>query len=132
MYWLFRTKAGNVMVCTAVLALLVGLVVTSQTLYAAVVASLREYAVLDALGIPRWRLAALVVAESFWIGVAGIVLAFPAIIILDKAVLLIQTQVVLAPWILIVTPVLTLAIAVLSGLWALRPLRHIEPATLLR
>jgi len=52
--------------CTVVLALVVGLAVTSQTLYAAAVASLREYAVLDALGIPRWRLAALVLATSFW------------------------------------------------------------------
>ncbi len=53
MYWLTRTKAGLGMACTSVLGLLVGLVVTSQTLYAAVASSLREYAVLQALGIPR-------------------------------------------------------------------------------
>ena len=56
-YWLFRSKAGSIMICTVTLALLVGLVVTSQTLYAAVHASLREYAMLDALGpAPRaWQ-----------------------------------------------------------------------------
>ncbi len=45
-YWLTQTNAGIGMGCTAALALLVGLVVTSQTLYAATTASLREYAVL--------------------------------------------------------------------------------------
>ncbi len=48
MYWLTQTNAGIGMGFTAALALLVGLVVTSQTLYAATAASLREYAVLRA------------------------------------------------------------------------------------
>jgi putative ABC transport system permease protein len=131
-YWLFRSKAGTVLVCTTALALLVGLVVTSQTLYAAVVASLREYAVLDALGLPRWRLVMLVLAESFWIGVAGLLLSLPVILFLSEAALLIRTRVLLPPWTLVATPLLTLTMALLSGAWALRPLRQVEPATLLR
>ena len=63
----------------AALGLLVGAVVTSQTLYAATAASLREYAVLRALGIPRWRMAMMVMAQSFWIGIIGVVLALPAV-----------------------------------------------------
>ena len=62
---------------TALLSLLVGLAITSQTLYAATVASLREYAVLRALGIPRRRMAGLVMAQSLWVGLAGIALALP-------------------------------------------------------
>ena len=37
-----------------------------------VLAALREYAVLRALGIPRWRMAGLVMAQSLWVGLAGI------------------------------------------------------------
>src|SRR5216110_2862753 len=67
-HWLTKTKAGIALGYSALLGLLVGAVVTSQTLYAAVAASLREYAILQALGIPRWRMAATVVAQSFWVG----------------------------------------------------------------
>ena len=57
MYWLTMTNAGISAGFTAVLGLLVGAVVTSQTLYAATLASLREFAVLRALGIPAGALA---------------------------------------------------------------------------
>ena len=50
LYWLTRTRVGLALGLTSVLALIVGLVITSQTLYAATAASLREYAVLRALG----------------------------------------------------------------------------------
>jgi putative ABC transport system permease protein len=131
-YWLFRSTGGTVMVCTVSLSLLVGLVVTSQTLHAAVLAALREYAVLDALGVPRWRLLVLVLSQSLWIGLAGLVLAVPICFLLSWAALLIHTRVILPPGLLLLTVGLTLVMTVLSGLLALRALRHVEPATLLR
>ena len=48
LHWLTKTKAGIALGYAAALGLLVGAVVTSQTLYAAVASSLREYAVLRA------------------------------------------------------------------------------------
>ena len=71
-FWATRTEAGIGMGFTALLSLLVGMAVTSQTLYAATAASLREYAVLRALGIPRWRMAGVVMAQSLWVGLGGI------------------------------------------------------------
>ena len=35
---------------------MVGAVITAQTLYSATTASAKEYAILLALGIPRWRI----------------------------------------------------------------------------
>jgi putative ABC transport system permease protein len=131
-YWLFRTNFGTVMCFTVVLALLVGLVVTSQTLYAATLASLREYAVLDALGIPRWRLVGLVLWKSFWIGVIGVALAMPAIFALVACADAIRVQILLPNWVLLATAALTVGMALFSGLSALRSLRQLEPATLLR
>ena len=52
MHWLTKTRAGIALGLAACLGLLVGAVVTSQTLYAATAASMKEYAVLRALGIP--------------------------------------------------------------------------------
>jgi putative ABC transport system permease protein len=132
MHWLTKTKAGIALGCAALLGLLVGAVVTSQTLYAATAASLREYAVLRALGIPRWRMALTVLAQSFWVGVAGIALALPTVFVLAHFGNEVGARVQL-PWQLLAGTILvTLAMALLSGLAALRSLRLIEPVALLR
>jgi putative ABC transport system permease protein len=131
-YWATSTRAGVGMGFTALLSLLVGLAITSQTLYAATVAALREHAVLRALGIPRWRMAGLVMAQSLWVGLAGIAVALPMIFALAAGGEGAGTRVLLPPWLLVLGAGLTLAMALLSGLAALRSLRLVEPITLLR
>ena len=132
MHWLTKTKAGIALGCAAALGLLVGAVVTSQTLYAATAASLKEFAVLRAMGIPRWRMAATVLAQSFWIGVAGVALALPTVYTLAQVGDEVGAKVLL-PWQLIALSVsVTMVMAMLSGLAALRSLRLIEPVALLR
>ncbi len=131
-YWLFRSRGGTVLICTMVLALLVGLAVTSETLYAAVLAQSKEFAVLDALGIPRRRVMRLVLAQAVWLGVGGVLMALPCTVALARAALWVRTQVILSAEVLTFTFALTLAMAILAGLSSLRPLRNIEPAKLLR
>jgi putative ABC transport system permease protein len=131
-YWLFRSRGGMVLICTIVLALLVGLAVTSETLYAAVLAQSKEFAVLEALGITRRHVMGLVLAQSFWLGVGGVLMALPCTVALARPALAMQTLVVLSAPILSLTFALTLGMAMLAGLSSLRPLRNIEPAKLLR
>jgi putative ABC transport system permease protein len=132
MHWLTKTKAGIALGCAAALGLLVGAVVTSQTLYAATAASLKEYAVLRALGIPRWRMALTVLAQSFWVGITGLVLALPAVFALAHFGNELGAKVLLPAWLLIAAGVVTMAMALISGLFALRSLRQVEPVALLR
>jgi putative ABC transport system permease protein len=132
LYWLTRTRVGLALGLTSVLALIVGLVITSQTLYAATAASLREYAVLRALGLPRWRISALVLAQSFWIGLAGVITSIPAALVVARLAGLIGAEVLLPPWLVAGTIMVTMAIALVSGFLALRSLRLVEPANLLR
>ncbi len=131
-YWRTQTNAGIGMWAAAILGLMVGLAVTSQTLYAATVASLREYAVLQALGVPTWRLAGLVLAQSFWVGLFGITLAVPLILALAAWAGNEGARVVLTPGLFCLGGGLTLGMALLSGLGALRSLKLVEPNTLLR
>ncbi len=131
-HWLTKTKAGIALGYAAALGLLVGAVVTSQTLYAATAASLREYAVLRALGIPRWRMAVMVMAQAFWVGVIGVCLALPAVYLLAQLADRLTVQVLLPWWLLCGAAAVTLIMALGSGLLALRSLRQVEPATLLR
>jgi putative ABC transport system permease protein len=132
LHWLFKTKAGIALGFAAALGLLVGAVVTSQTLYAATVASLREYAVLQALGIPRWRMAVSVVAQAFWIGVIGIAVAVPVVYGLRAGADVLGARIELKWWLLTISVTVTMTMALLSGLAALRSLRMVEPAMLLR
>jgi putative ABC transport system permease protein len=132
MHWLTKTKAGIALGLAAALGLLVGAVVTSQTLYSATVASLKEYAVLRALGIPRWRMRMMVVSQAFWVGVSGVAVALPTIFVLAHFGSEVGAKVMLPWWLLSGAVSVTMAMAVLSGVVALRSLRQVEPVTLLR
>lgn len=132
MHWLTKTKAGIALGYAAALGLLVGAVVTSQTLYAATAASLREFAVLRALGIPRWRMGFMVMTQSFWVGIIGIMLAWPAVYGLARVADRLGVNVLLPWWLLTGATIVTLGMALMAGLLALRSLRLVEPAMLLR
>src|SRR5262249_2069048 len=131
-HWLTQTNAGVSTAFTAVLGFLVGAVVTSQSLYAAVAASMREFAVLRALGIPRSRIIAMVLAFAFWVGIVGIVLALPTTFGLSHVAEVMGTRMLLPHWLLGSVMLVTMLMAILSGLAALRSLRLTEPASLLR
>ena len=131
-HWVLKTKAGVALGNAAALGLMVGAVVTSQTLYAATAASIREFAVLRALGIPRWRMSLMVMTQAFWVGVLGIILALPAAYGFTALADYMGVQILMKWWLLTSAAVTTLFMAIGSGLLALRSLRDVEPATLLR
>ena len=132
LHWLTTTKAGIALGLSAVLGLLVGAVVTSQTLYSATVTSFREYATLEALGIPRWRIGVVIVTQAFWIGISGILLGLPITLGLAHVAELFQVRVLLPIDLLAGAGVITLLMAIVAGLAALRSLRHIDVYSLLR
>jgi putative ABC transport system permease protein len=131
-YWLLRTKAGVAIGYAALLGLVVGAVITAQTLYSATAANAKEFAILLALGIPRWRISRMVLAQSFWVGVVGIVLAYPTCQLLRYAARQVGAEVDLRWEVLLGTAVVTVGMALASGVAALRSVRQIEPMSLLR
>lgn len=132
LHWLTTTKAGIAVGFTALLGLLVGAVVTSQTLFAATAASQREFATLRAMGIPRWRLQLMVIAQSFWVGLFGLVVAGPVTVLLAEGANSMGTAVRLHPVILMCSGFITLGMALGSGLAALRSFQNVDPAHNLR
>jgi putative ABC transport system permease protein len=127
MNWMTMTKAGLAIAFTAMLGLLVGAVVTSQTLYAATAAAQREYATLRAMGIPRWRLQLSVLTQSFWVGLGGLIVATPVTLILAEAARWMGTQVQLTANIVLPAAVITMGMSMGSGLLALRSLQKTDP-----
>jgi putative ABC transport system permease protein len=114
------------------LALVVGIVVTSQTLSGAILASIKEFAALRSLGVSMGALRAVVVEQAFWVGVAGLTIA--SLLTLAIAVLGAHLRIAMSfPWWMLAASGVTIMIgAVLSGLLSLRPLRNADPASLLR
>jgi putative ABC transport system permease protein len=131
-YWLFKTKAGIAIGYAALLGLLVGAVITYQTLYSATAASAKEFAILLALGIPRWRISMMVLAQSFWVGVLGVAVSYPVCLLLRFGASQVGADVDLRWEVMGGAAVVTLVMAVAAGALALRSVRQIEPMTLLR
>jgi putative ABC transport system permease protein len=131
-HWMMTTKAGVTALWSAVLGLIIGTVITCQTLYAATAASWREYAVLEALGIPTRRVVLSVLAQSFWVGMAGLVIATPVTMTLSDLLALLGLKLLFPTWLIGSTTSMTIATVILSGLVALRSLRLAQPAELLR
>ena len=73
-YWMLETGAGIMAIVTAVLGMIVGAVVVSQSLYAMTNDHLPDYATLLAIGFSRWKLMAVVVVQALLLGMTGILI----------------------------------------------------------
>lgn len=131
-YWMFDTGAGAGVLFLAGIVFLVGAVITSQTLIAAVNGSVREYATLNALGVGVGALRRVVLEQAFWVGALGLLGAS----VLGVVLLLLargqNVPVVLNLPAALGCIVLVMGLAAVSGLAAMRSLRAADPATLLR
>jgi putative ABC transport system permease protein len=132
LYWLLRTKAGVAIGFAALLGLFVGAVITAQTLYSATIANAKEFAILLALGIPRWHISMMVLIQSFWVGVMGLAVAIPFCASLWYLARQFNTEVDFRWEVVVGTAVVTLGMATIAGIFAQRSVRQIEPMSLLR
>lgn len=132
MYWMFDTGAGAGVLFLAAIVFLVGAVITSQTLVAAIVGSIREYATLNALGVGVNALRKVVMEQAFWVGALGLlgssVLAGLFFVLAGHY----NVPVELSPVAALACLFLSMILALVSGLAAIRTLRHADPASLLR
>ncbi|WP_049623206.1 ABC transporter permease [Frateuria defendens] len=132
LYWILDTGAGAGVLFLAAIVFLVGAVITSQTLVAAVAGSLREYATLNALGVSVADLRWVVLEQALWVGGVGLLGAA----VLGAALLALarnqDVPAMLNPPVALACAALTLGLAAVSGVAAVRGLRRADPATLLR
>jgi putative ABC transport system permease protein len=131
-YWMFETGAGLGFVFFTFIVFLVGTVITSQTLVAAVASHVREYAMLNALGAGRGALRRVVLEQALWVGSFGIVVGA---VVCTALFLLARNQSVPVAFDFTAgagCAILVMAIALVSGIMAVRTIRNLEPANLLR
>jgi putative ABC transport system permease protein len=130
---MFKEQIIGVMLGFAVfIGLLIGIVITWQTLRGAIFANIKEFASLRALGVSMGSLRTIVLELSFWVGIAGL---------LTTTVLMAGIAWVAkaggVPMAIKVGPSIAVAlmlmvIAMLSGMLSLGVLKQSQPADLLR
>lgn len=131
-YWMLETGAGLGVLFMSAVVCVVGVVITSQTLMAAVAGSVNEYATLHALGVGLRELRRVVLEQAAWVGAGGLLLG-----VLGSAGALLLARQHEVPVALGLIPGLAcaglvMAISLLSGVAAVRVLRHADAANLLR
>ena len=131
-YWMFETGAGLGVLFIAFVVFAVGAVITSQTLMGAVAGSIREYATLYALGVGFGSLRRVVVQQAAWVGAFGLLVGGIATALLLLLAHRRDVPVQLDLIMVVICGSLVMAIALVSGLMAVRTLRHADPALLLR
>jgi putative ABC transport system permease protein len=114
------------------LGVMIGVGITSQTLRGAILANIKEFASLRALGVSMGSLRLVVVELSIWVGLAG--LAMTGLMIMGVDALAKAGGVPMAYHLdqVGMTSLLLLAISVGSGLLSLGVLKKSQPADLLR
>lgn len=114
------------------LGFLIGVGITSQTLRGAIMANIKEFASLRALGVSMGSLRLIVLELSFWVGLAG--LAATAVFTLLVSLLARSAGLPMGfplGWVMGVA-ILLLVISLASGLMSLGVLKKSQPADLLR
>jgi putative ABC transport system permease protein len=128
-------KEGGIVVMigfAVVIGVFIGIVITWQTLQGAILANIKEFASLRALGVSMGSLRLIVMELSLWVGAAGLLLTAAlagAVWMLAKAT---GVPMDFPLFIDIPVAVTLLLIAILSGALSLGILRRSQPADLLR
>lgn len=131
-YWLYTTGAGFSLILSTALGLVVGIVVVAQTLYAATIDRLPEYATLKAMGAPSSYLYRIIVTQA---GIGAIV-GYSIGISIVSGLVLASRQASAAPalpfslavWL----GILTLGMCIAAATLSVRKVMAIDPVSVFR
>lgn len=110
----------------------IGIVITWQTLQGALLANIKEFASLRALGVSMGSLNLIVMELSFWVGVAGLLMTALMMFGINLLASVNSLTMFYPLWSIITIAIMLLLIAVLSGLMSLGVMKKSQPADLLR
>jgi putative ABC transport system permease protein len=126
-YWLFETGAGSGLIAGALLAIVVGIVVVAQTLYASTKEHINEFATLRALGASSGFIRKVILWQAVLSAImgycVGMVVAVVVIYLLRDLLPIVMTFNLV--WGLLV---LTIAMCVLAAVSAIYKVIRIDPA----
>lgn len=131
-YWLIETGMGVGFLGAALLGLLVGGVIVSQTLYAMTVEKLPEFGVLKALGASMREISAIILQQAFICGAAGLVLGLAVSFAISAAATSAGTLVEFSLPQIIVVVLITAGLSAGASLVSVLRLWRVDPVMVFR
>ena len=131
-YWLIETGMGLGFLAAALLGLMVGGVIVSQTLYAMTMEKLPEFGVLKALGASMHEIARIVLEQSLICGAAGLLLGLSIAYAIGAAAGAAGTSVEIPAALIAATVALTGLLCASAALLSIFRLRKVEPGMVFR
>ncbi len=115
-----------------VLGTIIGVAITWQTLRGAIMANIKEFASLRALGVGMGSLRRIVIELSFWVGVVGVAAAVALTWLVSLLAAANAVIIALPPALILGVGGGLILISILSGMLSLGILKNSQPADLLR
>jgi putative ABC transport system permease protein len=127
-YWMFTTGAGVAVLLAAVLGLVVGIVVVTQTIYATTMDHLREYGTLKAMGAPNSYIYRVILEQAAIAAVIGYGLGMAVSLVVVRGGQSGGAAIVLSPASAALIFVLTALMCVIAAVVSIQKVLTIDPA----
>lgn len=132
MYWVFGTGAGITVIVAAILAIIVGVVIVAQTIYAATVDHIREYGTLKAMGATNGYLYRIILTQAVLSGLIAYVVGISVSLLISQ-VSMNGTLAIIVNWQLsLALFFLTILMCCTASIVAIRKATTIDPAMVFR
>jgi putative ABC transport system permease protein len=131
-YWLIETGMGLGFLAAAMLGLMVGGVIVSQTLYAMTMEKLPEFGVLKALGATMGEISRVVLEQSLLCGAVGLLIGLLISLGISTAAGAAGTSVEIPAWLVAGIVMLTAMLCTGAALVSIQRLRRVEPGMVFR
>jgi putative ABC transport system permease protein len=131
-YWLFTTGAGTTLISSSILALMVGIVIVAQTLYASTMDRLPEYATIRAMGGPRSYLYKIVIKQAVIGGLMGYAVGISIVALLAYLARNSSSSPQLPIWLASSIAIITVLMCVGASLVSLTKITSIDPVKVFR
>jgi putative ABC transport system permease protein len=132
-FWLVQTGAGGAILVAALLGFAVGLVITSQTMYANTMEQIDEFATLKAIGAENDTVARLVLCQATLVGAAGAsigtLVTWPLVTLAREYLV---AWIATPWWLRAAAPLAGVLMCCLGSLASVRRVIAVDPVTILR
>jgi putative ABC transport system permease protein len=127
-FWLFETGAGAALLAGALLGLIVGTVIVSQTLYASTKDHLTEFATLRAIGCSGTYIHTVIITQALVSAIIGFAIAAGVGALIVRATAQTALPILMPPTVTWSLLFLTIAMCVLSAVSAIVQVTRMDPA----
>src|SRR5271154_1195967 len=132
LYWITQTGAGGAILMAALLGVLVGMAIVSQSIYATTMENIEEFATLRAIGASNAFIIRTIVLQSLICGLVGYLLGVLITAPVIRAAAASIPWVSLPTWLPALVSLPTLLMCVLASVLSIRTALSVEPARVFR